>query len=123
MFAEAFESVKRRYFDSGRVARPREAADGTDDHVRTEESTDADSDLQPFVLTPGEEVLQLLRRNSGRLNQGELVEALDWSPATVSRRLGEMEADGQLVRYQIGRRKIVCLPDCQPAAARSPFEA
>lgn len=118
MLADAIESVKRRCF--GGSAPPRSGADGVDAGRPESEPTD---DLPPFALTPTEEVVHLLRDRGGRASQGEIVEALELSPATVSRRLGEMEAAGRIVRYPVGRRKIVCLPDSRPAAVRSPYEA
>ena len=124
MLAEAFASVKRRYFGGSAPTRPRIDVDGRADadggHRRETAPTDGDS--HPLRSTPAEEILQIVESRDGRIEQGDVVDALPWSPATVSRRLGELEADGRVVRYPIGRRKIVCLPGCEPAAARSPFE-
>ena len=125
MFAQAFESVKRRYF-GGAAARPgtdgdASGADGDAGPRSGTSSTDGDADS--LGLSPEEEILRLVRASDGRIEQGDVVEALSWSPATVSRRLGQLEAEGEVVRFPVGRRKVVCLPDCTPAAVRSPFEA
>lgn len=124
MLAEAFASVKRRYFGGSAPARPRIDVDGRADADRghRSETASTDGDSHPLQRTPNEEILALLEANDGRIEQGDVVDSLPWSPATVSRRLGELEAEGRVVRYPVGRRKIVCLPDCKPAAARSPFE-
>ena len=137
MIADAIAFVKRRYAGTGARSGPNagaregaaaevgsrsvEAAAGTGEDASVPGSDDAD--LHPLAMTPSEEVLALLGGNGGRIGQGDVVDAFDWSPATVSRRLGEMEAAGDVVRYQVGRRKVVCLPDACPDAARSPFEA
>jgi uncharacterized membrane protein len=78
---------------------------------------------EPLRPTPNEEILGLVDARGGRVEQAEIVDAVEWSPATVSRRLGELEDDGRVVRFPVGRRKLVCLPGSEPSAARSPFEA
>lgn len=125
MFANAFESVKRRYFGDG-AARPGTdggASDADGDARLRRETSSTDGATDSLGLSPDEEILQLLEARDGRIEQGDVVEALPWSPATVSRRLGQLEAEGEVVRFPVGRRKIVCRPDCTPAAVRSPFEA
>ncbi|WP_227376307.1 helix-turn-helix transcriptional regulator [Haladaptatus halobius] len=51
----------------------------------------------------------LLTQNGGRMRQKQIVDMTDWSKATVSIRLTEMEADDQLTRLRLGREKIVTL--------------
>lgn len=46
--------------------------------------------------------------------QGDLADQLEWSASKTSRTLSEMENDGQVVRYQIGRQNVVCLPHRVP---------
>lgn len=61
--------------------------------------------------TTEDRILDLVDRNGGRIEQSEIVSHLQYSAATVSRRLGDMEEDGDVVRYKVGRKKVVCLPD------------
>jgi len=58
-----------------------------------------------------EERILLILQQSGRTRQSELVERLDWSKATVSRRLSRMEEAGHVSRLTVGREKIVALPE------------
>lgn len=51
---------------------------------------------------------RLLDANGGRIYQRNLVESTDWSKATVSRTLREMEQSGAVVRLQVGKQKVVC---------------
>lgn len=43
--------------------------------------------------------------------QNDLPQTLDWSPAKTSRVLSEMEQEEKIVRYRVGRRKVVRHPD------------
>lgn len=61
-------------------------------------------------LTDEERVRYHLRR-SGRMGQSELVERTGWSKAKVSRVLSAMEEEGAVSRAQVGREKIVTLPE------------
>lgn len=72
------------------------------------------------VRPPTKRILQLLDEHDGRIEQADVVSALDLSPATVSRKLAALESEGRVVRYRVGRGKVVCRPDCVPEAARSP---
>jgi uncharacterized membrane protein len=53
--------------------------------------------------------------------QSDMVEAADWSKATVSRVLTEMEEEGEVTRVDIGRGNLVARPGDEPANAGSPF--
>ena len=71
-------------------------------------------------LSTAERVLRAVTEGGGRIEQATIVEGLDLSPATVSRTLTNLEADGRVVRYRVGRGKLVCLPECVPEAAKPP---
>jgi hypothetical protein len=73
------------------------------------------------VLTNEERVAGLLAENGGRMLQSDMVEAADWSKATVSRVLTEMEEAGEVTRVDIGRGNLVARPGDEPANAGSPF--
>ncbi len=60
--------------------------------------------------TREERITQIVEQNGGRIEQAEIVATLDSSAATVSRTLCGMEDRGAVVRYKVGRKKIVCLP-------------
>ena len=57
---------------------------------------------------------QLLEANEGTLPQKEFASYANVSSSTISRFLQEMEDDGQVVRVQVGREKVVCLPEYAP---------
>jgi len=65
-------------------------------------------------LTDEDHVEGLLEQNGGRLRQREIVEALPWSKAKVSRVLSRMEDDGAIVKIPLGRENLVCFPDDVP---------
>ena len=99
-------------------------ADPADDAPAAERDRDAsDRPTDPApeqLVSPRERVLTLLARNGGRMKQAEFVSAVEWSESTVSRRLCNLEAEEAVVRYRIGREKVVFLPDEVPASFRSP---
>lgn len=64
--------------------------------------------------SPTERILGTVEGHDGRIEQAAVVSELDLSPATVSRKLTDLESDGRVVRYRVGRGKIVCLPDRVP---------
>lgn len=81
-------------------------------------STQQDSTPQPTrsVELPDEaRVIELLESTDGVSWQQEIMSSLEWSPSKTSRRLSDLEKSEQISRYQIGRQKIVCLPDREPA--------
>lgn len=73
------------------------------------------------VLTNEERVARLLEENGGRMLQSDMVEAADWSKATVSRVLTTMEEAGEVTRVDIGRGNLVARPGDEPDSAGSPF--
>ena len=58
-----------------------------------------------------ERIVSLLRANDGRLWQRDIVDTLDVSKATVSRRLSDLETNGRISRIEFRGEKIVALPD------------
>ena len=58
-----------------------------------------------------ERIVHLLRANDGRLWQRDIVDTLDVSKATVSRRLSNLETNGRISRLEFRGEKIVTLPD------------
>lgn len=86
----------------------------------------ADSRAERTVLkrvdgrSTAERILQVVAEDEGRIEQASIVERLDLSPATVSRTLTNLEEDGRVVRYRVGRGKLVCLPESVPEAAKPP---
>lgn len=81
------------------------------------EAADGQSPVPPDAfVSKDERVRRLLDDNGGRIRQPEVVEATDWSKATVSRLLSEMESRGEIERFRVGREKVVCLPEQVPDA-------
>lgn len=63
-------------------------------------------------------VRDLVADQGGRMYQADVVAATEFSAATVSRLLNDMEADDRVVRYRKGKRKVVVLPELHPEVAR-----
>lgn len=86
-------------------------------------ATDADAaaPADKAVLTNEERVVHLLEGNGGRMLQSEMVEAADWSKATVSRVLSDMEDAGAVTRIDVGHGNLVALPEDVPEGAKSPL--
>lgn len=66
------------------------------------------------VRTDEELVYRILEENDGLIYQADFSEVTSWSRSKVSRVLSDMEAEGLLSRYRLGREKIVCLPGHEP---------
>lgn len=81
--------------------------------------TDTDDHHDEFV-TDREHVQRLVRENGGRMKQSEIVNAVDWSKAKVSRLLAELEEEGRITKLRLGRENLICLPGEEPTASRSP---
>lgn len=65
-------------------------------------------------MQPEHQVVRLLSRDEGCAWQGQFISELDWSASKTSRVLQEMEENGEIMRYRVGRRKVVCLPGREP---------
>ena len=70
------------------------------------------------MVRDDERVLNVLIDFDGYAWQGDVASALDWSAVKTSRIVSKMEAEGLVTRYQIGRRKIVCVPELEPDILR-----
>ncbi len=73
-------------------------------------------------LRPDDFLVAVVRHEGGRVWQGEIKEATGWSAATVSRKLSKLESDDRIQRRQMGRRKLVFLPEETPEALQSNAE-
>lgn len=60
------------------------------------------------------QVYRLLHGNDGHMWQGDIANELEWSPSKTSRLLSSLEDDGSIARRQVGREKIVYLPQTVP---------
>jgi hypothetical protein len=56
-------------------------------------------------------VLTELERNDGRMKQQALVESLDWTEAKTSRIVNEMQDEGTIDKYRLGRENVIALPE------------
>lgn len=92
-------------------ASDRIATDGRGGNVRGSEK----------IMTPEEEVIEVVSANGGGMKQAEIVSSLEWSESTVSRKLSDLESKNAVTRYQIGREKLVYLPGAEPETLDSPF--
>lgn len=82
-------------------------------------TADSGADAEEF-MTDQEKVRQLISDNGGRMRQSEIVDAVDWSKAKVSRLLADLEEDGQVTKLRLGRENLVCLSGHEPTASKSP---
>ena len=53
--------------------------------------------------------------------QQDLQDQIGWSSSKTSRILTQLEADERIIRYRIGRQKLVSLPDTDPELVRKYF--
>ncbi|WP_226483268.1 helix-turn-helix transcriptional regulator [Natrinema amylolyticum] len=86
---------------------------------RSETDTVELSHSQPELGTDRERVHRLLQENGGRMKQSEIVDAVDWSKAKVSRLLSTLEEDGEITKVAVGRENLIFLPGHEPTAATS----
>lgn len=101
---------------------------GRDTGTTSDDGAASDSPVAPptteedvSIMTNEERVVHLLDRNDGRMLQSDMVEAADWSKATVSRVLSRMEEDDAVSRVDIGKGNLVTRPGDEPRNAESPF--
>lgn len=94
-------------------------ADDVAEAAGTEGTAAQSTPVEPsdLPLTDDERVLSLLESEGGRLRQAAVVDRTGWSKAKVSRRLSSLEEDGEVVRIELGREKLVCLSDAVPEGA------
>lgn len=84
------------------ATRDQSARDGADGGVPTEYTSKSD------------EFVGLLERNDGRMKQADIVSQTDWSSATVSRVLSEMETEGTIRKISVGRENVITLNGAEP---------
>ena len=70
-------------------------------------------------LSDRERVHHLVDENGGRMKQSEIVDAVDWSKAKVSRLLADLEEDGEITKLRLGRENLICLEGREPTASKS----
>lgn len=63
------------------------------------------------VMTDPERVEKLLDQHGGRLKQAVITDELGWSDSKVSRVVSGMEDDDTVTKLQLGREKLVELPE------------
>lgn len=78
--------------------------------------TDNDPPPNPEVdlTTKPQQVVAMLDRNGGRMRQSEIVSSTEWSSATVSRVLSEMDSEGTVRKIRIGRENVISLIGSEP---------
>ncbi|WP_136718380.1 helix-turn-helix transcriptional regulator [Halorientalis salina] len=67
--------------------------------------------MEESLQTDEEQILQLLAEHDHRLWQGDVVAKTGFSESKTSRLLCKMENNGKISRGQVGRQKVVDLPD------------
>lgn len=80
---------------------------------------DGRSSTNEEFMTDREKVRHLVRSNGGRMKQSEIVEAVDWSKAKVSRLLADLEDDDEITKLRLGRENLICLRGQEPPASKS----
>lgn len=70
--------------------------------------------LHEAGVEPPEFVRRLVEKEGGWVKQQAFTDYTDWSEATISRVLSDLEDDGLITRVEMGREKIVCLPEERP---------
>ncbi|WP_305794036.1 hypothetical protein [Halorientalis sp. IM1011] len=103
--------------DDEPAADPDFAADRPDPVQTGEPGATADSESEsepepdPDLMSAEERLEHLLENENGRMRQADMVEAVEWSKAKVSRTLSNMEDEGTISRFQIGRENVVTLAE------------
>lgn len=60
------------------------------------------------------QIIELLEANGGLMKQSAIVAETEWSDATVSRTVSELEAEGKIRKIRTGRENVITLPRAQP---------
>ena len=81
--------------------------------------TESDAIPQQFPEPFPERVTRLLEDAQGRMLQSDIEAEMGWSASKTSRNLCQLEQDGVVSRYRVGRQKVVCLPSHEPELAQS----
>jgi len=72
---------------------------------------DADDGPPSELLSNEERVEQFLESEGGRAKQQAVVEALDWTEAKTSQVVNEMQSEGAIEKFRIGRENVLKLPE------------
>ena len=102
---------------------PGDTVEGTGDGRPVTDGSGRNGRKTEKIMTPEEQVIEVVSANGGGMKQAEIVSTLDWSESTVSRKLSDLESRDAVTRYQIGREKLVYLPGSEPETLDSPFGA
>ncbi|WP_265108402.1 helix-turn-helix transcriptional regulator [Halosolutus halophilus] len=100
---------------SAPTARSRPSTEPSRRLLDPEQGPTSRSEILEYGISPEAYVRAVLEDRDGRLKQRRFADEYGWSPSTASRLLSDLEARGAIERYQLGREKIVCLPDDVPA--------
>ena len=84
-----------------------------------ESENKADAPPDEDFLSDRERIHHLVNANGGRMKQSEIVDAVDWSKAKVSRLLADLEEDGEITKLRLGRENLICLQGNEPTASKS----
>ena len=76
-----------------------------------DETPNHSGEIEDRFLTDQQRIIRLLSENEGKMWQRGLIKGTGWSPSKMSRRLSEMEDKGLIVRKQIGREKLITVPE------------
>lgn len=69
-----------------------------------------------------EQLLEHLNNEHAGINwQQDLQNEIGWSSSKTSRILTQLEADERIIRYRIGRQKLVSVPDTDPEVVSKYF--
>ena len=101
---------------NGERARPtvgRSAPTGADDRTDTGRATSTPAStggVAPELMSNEERVVWEIRNRGGRVRQQELVSALGWSDAKVSRTVGTLRDRGDIEGFRLGNQNVLSLP-------------
>ncbi|WP_458210518.1 helix-turn-helix transcriptional regulator [Haladaptatus sp. NG-SE-30] len=104
--------------DQSGVAPDDEPAPVTPDVEIEEEQTPVKDREEEEMITDQERIRSLLMQYGGRMKQAAFTDETQWSKSSVSRKLSEMEANGEITRVQIGRENVVFLGGSEPDATK-----
>lgn len=74
-------------------------------------------------MLPDEFVRRIIEAEGGKLWQQDFQRYGNFTQSFICRLLQDLEAEGEITRYRIGREKIVTLPDESVFSTESPEQA
>lgn len=87
---------------------------GTEAQAAEHAEEAADSVSDETARSKAAQFTQMLENRGGRMKQVTIVSETEWSAATVSRVLSEMEADGRVHKIAVGRENVITLAGSEP---------